>query len=186
MQELTTALSEPPAALTEAERIARFHRVYDRYGDYVYANLGRLGVPVSSVPDAFQEVFIVVHRRLEDASDERALRTWLFRVVLRVAADHRRAQRRRPSEELPEALAAHGEDPQRGAEQREAQAFVNAFLETLDESQRALFILTELEQQSVPEAAETLGLNVNTAWSRLRVLRQAFERAVQRLHRRTP
>ena len=55
-----------------------------------------------------------------------------------------------------------------------------SLLETLDDDKREVFVLAELEQMSVPEIADTLSLNVNTVYSRLRAARQAFERALSR------
>ena len=54
-----------------------------------------------------------------------------------------------------------------------------AILDTLDEDKRIVFALVELEQLSVPEVARILELNLNTAYSRLRLARQAFEAAVK-------
>jgi RNA polymerase sigma-70 factor (ECF subfamily) len=42
-----------------------------------------------------------------------------------------------------------------------------------------VFALVELEQLSVPEVAKILDLNLNTAYSRLRLARQAFEAALR-------
>ena len=54
-----------------------------------------------------------------------------------------------------------------------------AILEQLDDDKRMVFALVELEQLSVPEVARMLDLNLNTAYSRLRLARQAFEAAVK-------
>jgi RNA polymerase sigma-70 factor (ECF subfamily) len=48
----------------------------------------------------------------------------------------------------------------------------------MDPDKRAILVLIELEQMTVGEAADALGINVNTAYSRLRAARAAFEAAV--------
>jgi len=48
-------------------------------------------------------------------------------------------------------------------------------LEQLSDERRALLIMVDLEQTSVAEAAEALDINLNTAYSRLRAARRAFE-----------
>ncbi|HXK18322.1 MAG TPA: sigma-70 region 4 domain-containing protein, partial [Polyangiaceae bacterium] len=48
-------------------------------------------------------------------------------------------------------------------------------LDSLDDERRALLIMVDLEQTSVAEAAEALEVNINTAYSRLRAARRAFE-----------
>ena len=52
-------------------------------------------------------------------------------------------------------------------------------LEQMDEDKRIVFALVELEQLAVPEVARMLDLKLNTAYSRLRLARQAFELAVR-------
>ena len=54
-----------------------------------------------------------------------------------------------------------------------------AILETFDEDKRVVFALVELEQLPVTEVARMLEINLNTAYSRLRLARQAFEIAVR-------
>ena len=46
--------------------------------------------------------------------------------------------------------------------------------------ERDVFFLAELEQMSAPEISDTLGVNVNTVYTRLRAARQAFSRFVAR------
>jgi RNA polymerase sigma-70 factor (ECF subfamily) len=55
-----------------------------------------------------------------------------------------------------------------------------SLLAELDEPKRDMFTLVELEELSVPEAAEILEIPLNTAYSRLRLARQAFEAALAR------
>jgi RNA polymerase sigma-70 factor (ECF subfamily) len=62
----------------------------------------------------------------------------------------------------------------------QAAATVTAILDELDEDKRLVFALVELEQLSVPEVAKILDLNLNTAYSRLRLARVAFETAARR------
>ena len=57
----------------------------------------------------------------------------------------------------------------------QAAATVMSILDTMDEDKRIVFALVELEQLSVPEVARMLELNLNTAYSRLRLARAAFE-----------
>jgi RNA polymerase sigma-70 factor, ECF subfamily len=43
-----------------------------------------------------------------------------------------------------------------------------------------VFMMVELDELTVPEAAEILEVPLNTAYSRLRAARQAFEEALER------
>jgi RNA polymerase sigma-70 factor (ECF subfamily) len=142
----------------------------------------RLGVPEASLEDAAQDVFLVVHRRLSEFEGRSSLRTWIFGIVLRVAARHRRKARGIAVREAPipgelgEALTAPlHEGPFECAVLRQANRLLHQVLERLDDERRALLIMVDLEQTSVAEAAEALELNLNTAYSRLRAARRSFE-----------
>ncbi|HEX7476406.1 MAG TPA: RNA polymerase sigma factor [Polyangiales bacterium] len=169
-----SSLSENPAvALT-------FDAVYEAHFDFVWRSVRGLGVPPASVDDAAQDVFIVVHRRLREFEARAHIRSWLFGIALRVARDYRRsAKRKGPQVPLPETLqSAQEHSPFDGTAKAEAMRFVEAFLDTLNDDKRAVFVLAELEQVRPPEIAEMLDLNVNTVYSRLRAVRQEFAQAV--------
>jgi RNA polymerase sigma-70 factor (ECF subfamily) len=55
-----------------------------------------------------------------------------------------------------------------------------SLLAELDEPKREVFELVEIEELNIPEVAELLGIPLNTAYSRLRAARQAFDAALAR------
>jgi RNA polymerase sigma-70 factor (ECF subfamily) len=159
-----------------------FAEVYESCAKLVWRNLRRLGVPEAALEDAAQDVFLVVHRRLPEFEGRSSLRTWIFGIVLRVAARHRRRARGVAAREasipgeLGQALSAPARDgPYERALQRQATELLQRVLDRLDDEKRALLIMVDLEQTTVAEAAEALELNLNTAYSRLRAARRAFE-----------
>jgi RNA polymerase sigma-70 factor (ECF subfamily) len=171
-----------PPVLEHAQR-PDFETVYAENAQFVWRTLARLGVPESALADATQEVFLVAYRRLGDFEGRSSIRTWLFGIAMRVASHSGRQARRRPTEPLTDTLPAeheHGEAPFEQAARSEAVKALYALLATLSPAQRAVFVLVELEQMSVPEAAEAIGANLNTVTSRLRVARQNFAAALRR------
>jgi RNA polymerase sigma-70 factor (ECF subfamily) len=53
-------------------------------------------------------------------------------------------------------------------------------LDELSQHQREILVLVDVEQIAVPEAAATLDINLNTAYTRLRAARLRFQGAVSR------
>jgi RNA polymerase sigma-70 factor (ECF subfamily) len=162
--------------------------VYESCAKLVWRNLRRLGVAEASLEDAAQDVFLVVHRRLPEFEGRSSLRTWIFGIVLRVAARHRRKARGALARESPipvelnEALSApHHEGPFERTLHKQATGLLHRVLDRLDDERRALLIMVDLEQTSVAEAAEALEINLNTAYSRLRAARRAFETELEAL-----
>jgi RNA polymerase sigma-70 factor, ECF subfamily len=163
-----------------------FRALYEANFAFVWRTLWRLGVWPASVADAAQDVFIVVHRRLDDLRSSDVARSWVYGIVVRVARDYRRAQQRRAANESnPDEIAdAKAAAVDQQYEQREAVALLDRLLDTLDEEKREVLVLVELEQMSVPEIGKLLALNPNTVYTRLRAARADFGRALARHHAR--
>jgi RNA polymerase sigma-70 factor (ECF subfamily) len=178
-------LVQPGAASAERAAAVTLEELYDRHADYVYQSLRRLGVPRANLSDAFQDVFVVVHRRLSQLDPTVSAKPWLFVLAMGVARNHRRTLRRKAPEREhagvdPDLLGGRFEEPFDRAAHAESVDLFYRLLETLDDDKRAVFVLAELEQLTVPEIAETLSVNLNTAYARLRVARQKFELALSR------
>jgi RNA polymerase sigma-70 factor (ECF subfamily) len=158
-----------------------FDALYERHFDFVWRSVRFLGVTPDAVDDAVQDVFLVAHRRLSDFEARASERTWLFAISLRVVRDYRRSRGRRKrlieqakTMQLPPATTPHD-----SAVRSEMSALVFAALERLPEEQRAVFVLSELEEASAPEIADILRVNVNTVYSRLRAARREVARQLR-------
>ena len=174
---LTLRMPSAAPALAPPVAVPEFDEVYARHVAFVWRIARAFGVPEAALEDAVQEVFVIVHRRLPEFEGRAAITTWLFEITRRVALAARRrggATRTEPLAEEP----AGGADTFAAVSRAEAAALVSEILDTLDEDKRLVFALVELEQLSVPEVARLLDLNLNTAYSRLRLARKAFEAAL--------
>ena len=183
MPSLAHALATPHDAA-----VPSFDAVYAAHVGFVWRILRTFGVAEPQLEDAVQDVFVVVHRRLSEWQGRAAITTWLFAIARRVASVHRRRADKRtrelPMEQIDEGtedriVGTAGADPFAELSRAQAAATVHAILEQPDEDKRVVFALVELEQLSVPEVARMLELNLNTAYSRLRLARQAVEAAVK-------
>ena len=176
--------SEPPdtyeaEAETEAPAL-RFEDLYQRYFDDVYRSLALLGVPVATREDAAQDVFVVVHRRLGDFEGRSTPRTWILGIARRVASHHRRSgyrEWRRRDAWSREVRCGHS-SLEGVIENQEAAEILEAFLDTLPEEQREAFVLGAVQGLGRVEIGEALGINPNTAYSRLRLARGRFKERV--------
>lgn len=159
-----------------------FDAIYDEHFAFVWRNLRRLGVPESSLRDAAQEVFLVVHRRLGDFEGRAPLKSWIYSIVTRVARQNRRTRSRKELRDVedPDRVAARGAAPDESAERGEALGIVLELIAELDEDKRTVLILADLEDMTVPEIAVTVDANVNTVYSRLRAARREVREALDR------
>ena len=162
-----------------------FRTVFEAEHGYVWNTLRRLGVRDADLKDQTQEVFIVVHGLLPDFDASRPIRPWLFGIAYRIALRYRAlARHRRESfDEPPEPVdAAPRADEQ--LELAERRAIVLEAIESIELARRAVFVMIEIDGAAMPEVAEALSIPINTAYSRLRLAREDFAAAVQRLRAR--
>jgi RNA polymerase sigma-70 factor (ECF subfamily) len=158
-----------------------FDAVYEEYLDYVWRSLKGLGIRDPSLDDAIQDVFIVIHRRLAQFEGRSTLRTWVFGIALRVARDYRRREQRKGGlQPLDFEPVDRAPGPHEHATRSAALRQLAAVLDRLDEARREVFVLAEIQELTAPEIAEILGINVNTAYSRIRAARQDFKAAFER------
>jgi len=163
--------------------IPPFQKIYEQYFTFVWSSARRLGVEPAAIDDLVQDIFIVIHARAESLEKPEALRSWIYGVVRRTVSAHQRARRTRAAVGLTtavEEIASYAPTPLEQTEQNADLLLLQNLLAQMEESKREVFCLVELEELTVPEAADALQIPLNTAYSRLRAARQAFEAALAR------
>jgi RNA polymerase sigma-70 factor, ECF subfamily len=160
-----------------------FRDIFESEYAYVRLSARRLGIRTHDLDDAVHDVFLVVHRKLTDFDLSRPLRPWLFGIAFRVALS-----KKRRFGHMREELSSHEStdyvderppaDEEFEAEER--RRMVHAALDHLDDDKRGVFIMHELDGIPMSEIASALGIPVNTAYSRLRLAKGEFRRALER------
>ncbi len=177
------ALTGLPASRADAHPMSleSLERLYREHFDYVWQSARRLGISTAEADDVVQETFLRIHALLRTETP-RNVRAWIFSVLLRVVQHHRRASNRRRSEgdDPIEELSAPARDPEARTQLRETARMLEAVLDELDDHKRAVLILAELEEKTIAEIAEILGINVNTAASRLRFAKRRVAEGIAR------
>jgi RNA polymerase sigma-70 factor (ECF subfamily) len=138
--------------------------------------------------DVSQETLVAVHARWSEYDPARPLRPWLLAFAARVASNYRRrADIRRERTGLMDSLddtraldLAALDDP---SSQAQARALVIEALQALDDDRVVIFVAVEIEGMTVPEIASSIGIPLNTGYTRLRLARADFTAAVMRLER---
>lgn len=163
------------ARIVEVRARPTFDELYRRYFDFAWRSLRRLSVHPSSIEDAAQDTFIVLHRKLDALRPEASPKAFVFAIALRVANDYRRSARRKPASSLDDESFASGRaTPFEDTANAQAARLLECFLDSIDEQRRAVFVLVELEGMTAPEVSEALRVNLNTVYTRLRSARQRF------------
>ena len=158
-----------------------FEVVYEEHFAFLWRTLRRFGVPEAAMDDAIQDAFLVVHSRLPTFERRSSLRTWIFGIARRVARNHRLSRAEWASTDILEALPDASSSPLAALETLEGARLLERLLAGLVPERREAFILVKLEEMTILEAGEALGVNANTIYSRVRTACRELEEALFRL-----
>lgn len=154
-------------------------QIYREHHAFVWRVVRRLGVPADAVDDAVQETFVVLHRRRAELDWSRSIRGLLYGVARRIAKRTRERVMNRPVLSLVPTKDP-GPDPEQRAQTRQKAAVVREALDAMDAGKRLVFVLADVEGMTIPEVAECLQLNLNTAYARQRAARKLVAAAIAR------
>lgn len=172
----TLAGAEPPLP------VPSFHELCTQYFEFVWKCARAFGAKSDEIDDVVQDVFLVVQRRHADLKEERLARSWIYGITRRVVSSQRRRRREHDSRAAADvdSLKSSERSPLAAAEHQLEVRVLSALLDRLDERKREVFVLSEILEMSGREIAETIGVPMNTVYSRLRAAREEFDAAAQR------
>jgi len=157
----------------ELERVRRarggdaeaFRGIVEAYSRPLWRAAFRVLNDASAAEDAVQEAFVRAWRALDRFDEQAELSTWLYRIAINAAIDHRRERRRREahSATLPEdfdgqaTARSDAPDPHRSAFWREMAGHAREVISELPEAERTAILLRHFEGRSIAEIAVALG-----------------------------
>lgn len=191
-----------PVSLEDAELIEEvraghteaFGVLVRKYQDRVFNVCWRICGHLEDARDLTQEAFLKAYEHLDDFRHQSGFYTWIFRVAVNLALSHRRqAARRRvvsyhqttdgsgtQVEELAKRVAQTSEpDPAAVVSGAELQARVVRALQGLDDDQRAVVVLRDVEGFDYQTISEVLDIPPGTVRSRLHRARMALSDAIK-------
>ena len=160
-----------------------YEQLIHRFEQPVFNIISRLMDDPSDAADVVQEVFLKIFRSISSFRQDSSLKTWIYRIAVNEARNHRRwFSRHRRQEVCLEGDARNFEndaggyrdwlpDPGRSpfdlALDRETESLIEEALLTLNPKFRAALVLRELEGLSYEEIAEILDISLGTVKSRI-------------------
>lgn len=173
----TLATAGPAAVESKVAAIFREH------GRYIFRLLRRLGVADADLDDVFQEVFVIVHRKLPELDPSVQLRAWVYGICIRCASDHRKRAHTRREVTTDETIERVDDDqttPPEALDTMKAREILDGILRGLPDQKRDVFVLYEIEELPMQEVADALGCPLHTAYSRLYAARKLVEDGIRR------
>ena len=179
----------PEAALDEralvrqaqAGEVAAYEKLLAKHQQRVFAVVGGILRRREDIEDVAQQVFVKAYFSLKRFDLRSACGTWLYKIAVNECWDYLRKKKVRRllyeadlSEEQTRHLASASEQslgdgrPREDSEKRtEQRELIERLLSELDEQDRLMLIMKEVEGFSVEEIGQILGINVNTVKVRL-------------------
>jgi RNA polymerase sigma-70 factor (ECF subfamily) len=155
--------------------------LFDLHESALKRFIGRLGVSPADVDDLVQATFLEVPRAASRFDPSLVVKNWLLGLATIMVRRHRRSLARAAARLLAWAnvpAQAAADSPATAFEKDEAlRHFQRAFAE-LSAKKREVFALIVLEGLSGDEVARTLGIPVNTVWTRLHHARRDLRQAL--------
>jgi RNA polymerase sigma factor (sigma-70 family) len=155
--------------------------LFDRHEPGVRAYLGRLGLPAGDVDDLVQLTFLEISHAAARFDVQLSARNWLLGVATMMVRRHRRSIARTMARLLSWAAEPAGPSPVTPDEafaSSESVRKLSGALEAMSAKKREVFVLVAIEGLSGEEVARTLGIPVNTVWTRLHHARKELMEAV--------
>ena len=166
-----------------------FNALVARFQDRVYNLIRRLLGNPEEARDVTQEVFVSVFEKVDSYRGDSSIATWIYRIATNHAKNRikylsRRKDRQKESLEAmlvpppSSRLSASVPRPDQVYTRETVSRLVDAALGQLDEEQRIVLVLRDVEGQSYEDIAAITGLQLGTVKSRLHRGRQRLKEAL--------
>jgi RNA polymerase sigma-70 factor (ECF subfamily) len=165
-----------------------FEILVGRYKNAIVSFLFRFTGDFRTAEDLAQETFLRVFRKIHDYNSTAKFSTWLYTIASNLAKDEFKRRVRHPAKSLdwrgggdttrdmPQAKADTTDSvPDVRLEHDEARQNVNKALNLLDEHDREVLLLKDVQGLSYEEIAQVLELPMGTVKSRISRARLAFK-----------
>lgn len=185
-----TGEEAPEATLPDRVLLSRLRRkdpdafelLVRQHQDKVYDFCVRMLNDREEAHDLVQEIFVSVHRHLDKFRWDSKLSTWIFRISKNHCLNRLKYLKRRGrgrsdeygdvSEKLLHDAIGSPQKPDEALSQATERAMVHAAIAKLDEDQRVLVVLRDIEGMSYEEIVEITELAEGTVKSRLHRARE--------------
>ena len=177
----------------ERDEVA-FRGLFDRYHRRAFAVAFGVVKNKQDALDIVQEAFVKVYRHIDNFQGSSSFYTWLYRIVMNLAIDHVRRNKKSRDLDYDDRVGRTHEDvagdgamlprildgnPAKTVLRQELTEKIQAALAELPEYHRAVIILREVEGLSYEEMAEILKVPKGTIMSRLFHARRKMQAALR-------
>lgn len=169
--------------------IAALGTLFERYKALVYRTALAITRDERAAEDILQECFVRLYTYAESVDPHRPLKPWLYRVTVNLSYDWSTKKPLQALDDMLEwvsGLPGAFPPPDRKAEEKETLRMVREVVAQLPPLHRAVIVLFYMENLSLDEIANVLGLPVGTVKSRLYYARERLRAMLEQRQRPVP
>ena len=171
---------------------SQFEEIYQNHKGLVYNLALSYVYNQEDAQDIAQEVFVKIFQRYDRYAPEKSsLKTWVYQITINHCLDVIKARKSakrfgfltslfNPDTNEPIAEASHFDHPGVALEDREEVRRLFSIIDTLPDNQRTVLILTKIEDRSVRETAEIMGLSPKAVESLVQRAKVSFSKKIGR------
>jgi RNA polymerase sigma-70 factor (ECF subfamily) len=170
-------------------------RLIIKYQDRIYNVVLKISGNRDDAAELTQETFVKVIEKVESFGYRSTFYTWLFRIAVNLTLNYCNRSNKMPMRSLDATVSSDAEDcrlklgsflvdnkssdPIKLAQRKETIGIVTQALSELDDQQRTIVVLRDIEQMSYIEIAEAMDLELGTVKSRLSRARKSLRKILE-------
>jgi RNA polymerase sigma-70 factor, ECF subfamily len=165
-------------ARAKAGDASAFSELVQHYDRRVFRMAKQITQNDDDAEDVLQEAFLKAYTHLDDFQGNSKFYTWIVRIAVNEALmklRKRRSDRSVPldepidtgEDEVPREIAVWEDNPEETYSREELAELLDEAVQSLKPAYRTVFVLRDIEEMSIEETAEALGLSISAVKSRL-------------------
>ena len=162
-----------------------FRKLVELTSPFAFSVAFRMLGDEDQAKDIVQETMVTIWQKLKKIRSAEVYKTWIYRIVMNKCYDQLRSRKRNPefvTDEKTWKLLSDKifENPSAELENSETALIINLLSEKLSPKQKAIFVLSDIEQMSHDEISEITGMSKSVIKSNLHHARKHISEMVEK------
>lgn len=165
--------------------LKNFRKLVELTSPFAFSVAFRMLGDEDQAKDVVQETMVTIWQKLRKIRSAEVYRTWIYRIVMNKCYDQLRSRKRNPEfvpdEKTWQLLSDRiCENPSRELENSETARIINLLSEKLSPKQKAVFVLSDIEQLSHDEISAITGMSKTGIKSNLHHARKSISGLIEK------
>jgi RNA polymerase sigma-70 factor, ECF subfamily len=162
-----------------------FRKIVEAASPFAFSVAFRMLGDEDQAKDVVQETMVTVWQKLGKISSAGVFKTWLYRIVVNKCYDHLRTRKRNPEYSVDEKAwellsGTISSWPSSELENSETALIISILTNKLSPKQKAVFVLSELEEMTSDEISEITGMSKLTIKANLYYARKNISEMLEK------